>query len=60
VTYRVVLTARAGTDAGRQFRYLAERPPAAAGRWYTGLAKAIGKLSTTPERHPIAEDESRR
>jgi len=27
-------------------------------RWYVGLEKAIAKLTTMPERHPIAEDES--
>ena len=26
--------------------------------WYTGLEKAIARLSRFPERHPIAEDES--
>jgi plasmid stabilization system protein ParE len=58
VTYRVVFTARARADVIRQFHYLADRSPAAAGRWYTGLEKAIAKLSTLPERQPIAEDES--
>ena len=37
---------------------LADRSPAAAARWFTGLEKAIAKLSKMPERHPIAEDES--
>jgi toxin ParE1/3/4 len=58
VTYRVVFTARARADAVEQFRYLVQRSPAAAGRWYTGLEKAITKLSSMPERHPIAEDET--
>jgi plasmid stabilization system protein ParE len=58
VTYRVVFTARARADAVRQFRYLAERSPAAAGRWYAGLEKAVAKLRKMPARHPIAEDES--
>jgi plasmid stabilization system protein ParE len=58
VTYRVVFTARARADAIEQFHYLADRSPDAAARWYTGLDKAIAKLSTLPERHPIAEDES--
>ena len=60
MSYRVVFTARARTDAITQFHFLAERSPAAAGRWYTGLEKAIAKLRTMPERHPIAEDESER
>ena len=58
MTYRVVFTARARTDAIEQFRYLADKSPAAAARWYAGLEKAIANLSTLPERHPIAEDES--
>ena len=58
MTYRVVFTARARADVVEQFRYLADRSPAAAARWYAGLEKAIAKLSTLPERHPIAEDET--
>jgi plasmid stabilization system protein ParE len=56
VTYRVVFTARAGADAVKQFHFLADRSPAAAAMWYTGLEKAIAKLGKMPERHPIAED----
>ena len=58
MTYRVVFTARARADAVQHFRYLVDRSPAAAGRWYTGLEKAIAKLSKMPQRHPIAEDET--
>lgn len=42
------------------FRWLAERSPEAAGRWYAGLEKAIAKLEQHPERHPLAEEESER
>ncbi len=58
MTYRVVFTVRARAEVVEQFRYLADRSPDAAARWYTGLEKAIAKLSTMPERHPIAEDET--
>ena len=58
MTYRIVFTARARADAVGQFRYLAERSPTAAARWYAGLEKAIVKLTKLPERHPVAEDES--
>jgi plasmid stabilization system protein ParE len=58
VSYRVVVTARARADTVEALRWLAERSPDAAARWYAGLEKAIAKLSTMPERHPIAEDES--
>ena len=57
MSYRVVVTARARADAVEAFRWIAGRPPAAAARWYAGLEKAIAKLSTMPERHPIAEEE---
>jgi plasmid stabilization system protein ParE len=59
VSYRVVVTAKARADTVEALRWLAERSPAAAARWYAGLEKAIAKLSTLPERHPIAEDESK-
>jgi toxin ParE1/3/4 len=58
VTYRVVFTVRARADVIKQFNYLADRSPDAASRWYTGIDKAVAKLSTLPERHPIAEYES--
>ena len=56
--YRVVVTARANADAVEAFRWLAERSPTAAARWYAGLEKAVAKLDQNPERHSIAEDES--
>ena len=58
MTYRVVFTAKAMADVIEQFRYLADRSPAAAVRWYEGIEKAVAKLGTRPERHPIAPDET--
>ena len=58
MTYRVVFTARARADVIEQFHHLVDRSPAAAARWYTGIEKAIAKLGTQPERHPIAQDET--
>ena len=58
MTYRVVFTARARADAVKQFHFLADRSPIAAARWYTGLEKAITKLTKMPERHAVAEHES--
>ena len=29
------------------------RSPGAAARWYAGFQKALAKLGTMPERHPI-------
>jgi plasmid stabilization system protein ParE len=58
VTYRVVITARARGDAIEAFRWLADRSPEAAARWYDGFQKAVAKLATMPERCPVAQDES--
>jgi plasmid stabilization system protein ParE len=59
VTYRVIVTARARADAVEAFRWKADLSHQAAARWYAGLEKAIVKLSELPERHPIAEEESK-
>lgn len=58
MNHRIVVTAKARADTVRAFRWLADQSPDAAARWLAGLEKAIAKLSTMPERHPIAEDES--
>jgi plasmid stabilization system protein ParE len=58
VIYRVIFTPRARADAVDAFRRIAEHSPNAAARWYSGLERAIAKLSTMPMRHPIAEEES--
>jgi plasmid stabilization system protein ParE len=60
VTYRVSVTARANADAIEAFRWKADQSVTAAARWYAGLQKAIDKLSTFPERHPVADEESER
>jgi plasmid stabilization system protein ParE len=46
VTFRVIFTPRARADAVAEFRWIAERSPTAAARWYGGLEKAVAKLST--------------
>ena len=53
-----MITARARADTVEAFRWIAERSPAAAARWYAGLEKAIAKLADMPERCPVAHDES--
>ncbi len=58
MTYRIVITARARADVLESFRWLVERSPDAATRWYAGLQKAIAGLRKLPGRHPIAEAES--
>lgn len=58
--YRVVITAGANAGAIGAFRWKTERSAQGAARWLANLEKAIGRLNTFPERHPIAEDESER
>ncbi|MHC5541606.1 type II toxin-antitoxin system RelE/ParE family toxin [Singulisphaera rosea] len=58
--YRIVVTARANADAIEAFRWKADKSVTVATRWYAGLQKAINKLSTFPERHPVAAEESER
>jgi toxin ParE1/3/4 len=58
MTYRIVVTARARADAIEAFRWIAERSPDAAARWYAGVQKALAKLSKLPELNPVAEEES--
>ena len=59
MTYRVVVTALARIDAVQALRWKVEHAPSTAARWYAGLEKAIAELRQNPERHPLAEDESR-
>jgi plasmid stabilization system protein ParE len=56
----VVLTVRARAEARAAVHWLHDRSPAAATRWYAGLAKAINTLDRNPERHPVSEDASAR
>lgn len=58
--YRVVVTARARTDAVEAFRWMFDRSPDAAARWFVGFEKALASLSKDPKRHPAAEEESER
>jgi plasmid stabilization system protein ParE len=58
VTYRVVITVGARTDAVEAFRWIAEQSSEAAARWYAGFEKAIAKLATHPERCPVAQEET--
>lgn len=60
MTRRVVFTPTARIEAVAALHWIAERSPDAAARWYDGLEKAIAKLGTLPERHPVAEEESAR
>ena len=56
----MIVQPRADAEAITAFRWLAERSPATATRWLTGLEKAIAKLTEKPERHPLAVEESDR
>ena len=56
--YRVVFTPTARADIMEVFRWFAEKSPASAIHWHAGLEKAISQLTTLPERHPIAAEDS--
>jgi plasmid stabilization system protein ParE len=58
--YQITILPRARLEAMESFRWLAQRSPAAAARWFAGLEKAIAKLAENPQRHPIADEESER
>jgi len=56
----IVIQPRADAATLEAFTWIAERSPAAAARWLTGLRKAIAKLAEGPLRHPVALEESER
>ena len=58
MSYRVVVTVRSRADGLKAFRWLADRSPDAAARWYTELKKGIESLSMMPERCPVAIEET--
>ena len=39
----------------KAFRWIAERAPESAGKWFDGLEAAIQTLDTLPERCPLAQ-----
>lgn len=59
MTYRVLLTATARDEFLEAFRWLAERSPEAADRWRLGFEAALLSLADRPDRHLVAEEESR-
>jgi plasmid stabilization system protein ParE len=56
--FRVIIQPRARAEAMEGFRWITERSPTAAARWYAGLRKAVAKLAENPEINPLAEEES--
>jgi plasmid stabilization system protein ParE len=56
MTFRVATSRRAERDARRAYRWLAERAPEAAHRWYRGLREAISSLESFPQRCPLAPE----
>ena len=56
----MIVQPQARAEAVESLRWMAERSPAAAERWYEGLQKAIAKLVLQPERNPVASEESER
>ncbi len=56
MTYRVITQPSAETGADQAFRWLYERSPEAAVRWYRGLRQAIESLAEHPQRCPLAPE----
>ena len=56
MTYHVEIGPRAADDIRHAYRWLLERAPEAAVRWYDGLSEAIQSLESNPERCPLAPE----
>jgi plasmid stabilization system protein ParE len=56
MTYRIVIQPAAQVAMEEAFRWVQERAPARAARWYNGLVEAINSLATFPERCPLAPE----
>ena len=54
--WRVVVEIPAQWDIAEAHRWLAERAPEAADRWFNSLYDTIGSLETFPERCPLAPE----
>ena len=52
----VVVEIPAQQDIAEAHRWLAERAPEAADRWFNGIYDTIGSLETFPERCPLAPE----
>ena len=58
--YRIVVQPRAEADALAAFDWIAERSPAAAEHWLTGLRKAMAEVADQPLLHPLDIEVSER
>lgn len=56
MAYRVVLTPRAEQDIREAYRYIYDRAPDAAVRWYSRLRLVIEKLGDLPAKYPLAPE----
>jgi plasmid stabilization system protein ParE len=54
--HNVVITDRAARDLNEAYLWYAAHAPDAAARWYNGFLDALDKLTTNPERCPIAPE----
>ncbi|MFO0947583.1 MAG: type II toxin-antitoxin system RelE/ParE family toxin [Planctomycetota bacterium] len=56
MTYRVIFQPRAFAQLEDQYRFIAEKNPIAAARWFNRFKKAIEDLSHFPEQFPLARE----
>jgi len=54
--FKIAITDRAARNLDEAYRWYPEHAPEAAARWYNGFLNALDKLSTNPERCPIAPE----
>jgi plasmid stabilization system protein ParE len=56
MTHQAAITDRAAQDLENAYRWYAQRAPESAANWYNGFLDALNKLSTNPERCPVAPE----
>ncbi len=56
MTYRVEVSDSAAADAEEAYRWIAERAPQAAARWFDELSRHIESLSSLPRRCALAPE----
>ena len=56
MNYRIIIQPRAEREIEAAYRWIAERSPRGAVKWYNGLQKAIQSLSRYPRRCSLAPE----
>jgi plasmid stabilization system protein ParE len=59
MAFRVTILARANLDVESIFRWISQRAPLGAARWYTAFQRAINDLETNPLAYEVAPESPR-